>query len=630
LTKKPHQASELLAGGANVAAALERHFGRPDALNNVFVASQATENDSGLDLDALDAFYAKLSPPQVEGLLRVMERMCRALPGLRATKFFETRRGLRLFDVVLQMPTIEEPSYHQRVVTPVLEAVAALDDAARARLARYWSRLGKVRMQRRLALFHQVITMRMLLPPPVADLNSEVSIVGSARAMACLHAANNLLGDEAPIKFGDFYNETLNEQLDLVEDFVKWLNKSQFSFCLTPFLLNCANKAEILKFESQLKKQQQQRQAMQDAMRNAVFGGGMLGFNPFLVFGVRRDHLIEDTLENIVRHDSDDLKKELKIKFAGEDGVDAGGVQKEFFQLIVRDIFNPDFGMFVMDKDTRSYWFSPLSQEFREFELIGTILGLAIYNGVILDVHFPHVVYKKLMGRRAVLADLAQVSPELSRGMQTLLAFDGDVESVYARNFQVEVDNYGQKDFVDLKPNGGNIALTNANREEFVELFVDYQLNKCIAKQYAAFKKGFDLVVNGPAFAIFTPQELELLVCGEPTLDFEELAKAAKYESEDFGPEHQVVRWFWEVVHALPEDQKKKLLHFATGSDRAPIGGLKNLSLVIQRSGGDGDDRLPSSHTCFNHLLLPNYSTKEILAARLAIALDNSTGFGLR
>lgn len=89
--------------------------------------------------------------------------------------------------------------------------------------------------------------------------------------------------------------------------------------------------------------------------------------------------------------------------------MDAGGVQKEFFQLIVREIFNPDFGMFVMDKDTRSYWFSPLSQvrvllclcagrvsdvtkEFREFELIGTILGLAIYNGVILDVHFPHVV----------------------------------------------------------------------------------------------------------------------------------------------------------------------------------------------------------------------------------------------
>ncbi len=155
-------------------------------------------------------------------------------------------------------------------------------------------------------------------------------------------------------------------------------------------------------------------------------------------------------------------------------------------------------------------------------------------------------------------------------------------------------------------------------------------MNVCIAKQFNAFKRGFDLVVNGPSFSIFTPEELELLVCGEPTLDFEELERAAQYESEEFGPSNQVVKWFWEAVHELSDERKKKLLHFATGSDRAPIGGLKNLTLVIQRSGGDGDDRLPSSHTCFNHLLLPNYSSKEILVARLAVALDNSEGFGLR
>ncbi len=97
------------------------------------------------------------------------------------------------------------------------------------------------------------------------------------------------------------------------------------------------------------------------------------------VFSVRRDHLIPDTLESIVRvNDAQDLKKELKIKFVGEEGVDAGGVQKEFFQLIVREIFNPDFGMWVLDAETRRYWFNANSSELREFELIGTILGLAM------------------------------------------------------------------------------------------------------------------------------------------------------------------------------------------------------------------------------------------------------------
>jgi hypothetical protein len=97
-----------------------------------------------------------------------------------------------------------------------------------------------------------------------------------------------------------------------------------------------------------------------------------------------------------------------------------------------------------------------------------------------------------------------------------------------------------KKRLVNLKAGGGSAALTNENRVEFVTLFVDYHLNKCVSKQFNAFKRGFDLVVNGPVFAIFTPEELELLVCGEPTLDFQELENAAQYESEEFGPDHQV------------------------------------------------------------------------------------------
>ena len=45
-------------------------------------------------------------------------------------------------------------------------------------------------------------------------------------------------------------------------------------------------------------------------------------------------------------------------------------------------------------------WFNAMSLESEvEFRLVGNVLGLAIYNSVILDVHFPMVVYKKLMGQ---------------------------------------------------------------------------------------------------------------------------------------------------------------------------------------------------------------------------------------
>lgn len=59
---------------------------------------------------------------------------------------------------------------------------------------------------------------------------------------------------------------------------------------------------------------------MRDAVRNVMMGHGQFGFNPYLVFAVRRDHLIPDTLESIVRHNAEDLKKELKVKFADEEG----------------------------------------------------------------------------------------------------------------------------------------------------------------------------------------------------------------------------------------------------------------------------------------------------------------------
>lgn len=65
---------------------------------------------------------------------------------------------------------------------------------------------------------------------------------------------------------------------------------------------------------------------------------------------MRRDHLIDDALvelEMVAMENPSDLKKQLVVEFEGEQGVDEGGVSKEFFQLVVEEIFNPDYGMFT-------------------------------------------------------------------------------------------------------------------------------------------------------------------------------------------------------------------------------------------------------------------------------------------
>merc|ERR1712008_117777 len=111
---------------------------------------------------------------------------------------------------------------------------------------------------------------------------------------------------------------------------------------------------------------------------------------------------------------------------------------------------------------------------------------------------------------------------------------------------------------------------------------------------------------------MFTPQELEMLICGEKEFDFNELENSTEYDG-GFSKETNCFRWFWEAVHSMDLEDKRKLLQFTTGSDRTPVGGLAKLKLIIAKNGPDSD-RLPSAHTCFNVLLLPEYSSKDKMA----------------
>lgn len=89
------------------------------------------------------------------------------------------------------------------------------------------------------------------------------------------------------------------------------------------------------------------------------------------------------------------------------------------------------------------------------------------------------------------------------------------------------------------------------------------------------------------------------------------------------------MKWFWEILLDEWDDaQRRKLLAFSTGSDRAPVNGLKSLKFYIVME-GEEDGRLPTSHTCFNQLLIPKYTTKDVLRKNLEQAIDNATGFGM-
>ena len=135
------------------------------------------------------------------------------------------------------------------------------------------------------------------------------------------------------------------------------------------------------------------------------------------------------------------------------------------------------------------------------------------------------------------------------------------------------------------------------------------------------------MMCSGAALELLRPAELEALVCGSPVLDFGALRGAAVYKA-GFHAEHPTVRALWAVLDGFSHKEKKSFLQFVTGSDRAPIGGLGRLPIVVQRDGAGDTRRLPSTHTCFNTLMLPEYSSRAKLAERLKTALEcGSAGF---
>ncbi|GIC94053.1 HECT-type E3 ubiquitin-protein ligase [Aspergillus udagawae] len=467
---------------------------------------------------------------------------------------------------------------------------------------------------------------------------------GQEASSSTNRAAGPRRGHKIPISA--FYN-TLLDYSDLVADFEAWESKmAKFSFCQYPYFLSIWAKIHIMEHDA--------RRQMEVKAREAFFNSilSRKAISQYLVLKVRRDCLVDDSLRSVsevVGSNQEEIKKGLRIEFVGEEGVDAGGLRKEWFLLLVREIFDPHHGLFLYDEDSQFCYFNPYCFESSEqFFLVGVLLGLAIYNSTILDIALPPFAFKKLLAAapqtsgpqpssarsnyRCTLDDLAEYRPALAKGLRALLEFDGDVADTFCYDFVAHVDRYGEAVAVPLCPGGETRPVTNANRREFVDLYVHYMLDTAVTRQFEPFKRGFFTVCGGNALSLFRPEEIELLVRGsDEALDVASLRAVATYDNWSHPrPENiAVVRWFWEFFENTDPQAQRKILSFITGSDRIPAMGATSLTIRLACL-GDDTPRYPIARTCFNTLGLYRYPTREKLERMLWEAVGNSEGFGLK
>ncbi|XP_029564198.1 ubiquitin-protein ligase E3A isoform X3 [Salmo trutta] len=589
---------------------------------------------------------------------------------------------LNIFIIVMENSSLHSPEYLEMAMPLFCKCMSKLPLPALAKLTRLWSQYSVEHIRRMMETFQQLITYTVISNEYDSDslVNDDECVVAAAKCLKLVFYANVLGGDldtghneeEEPasesseltlqellgeersnkkgprvdplekelgvrtldcrrplIPFEEFVNEPLNDVLEMDKDFTffKVDSESKFSFQSCPFVLNACTKSLGLYYDNRISMYSERRIT---ALYSLVQGQQL---NPYLRLKVRRDHIIDDALvrlEMISMENPADLRKQLFVEFEGEQGVDEGGVSKEFFQLVLEEMFNPDIGMFTYDESTKLFWYNPSSLENEaQFTLIGIVLGLAIYNNCILDVHFPMVVYRKLMGKKGTYLDLADSHPVLYQSLKELLDYEGDVEEDMMITFQIsQTDLFGEPITYDLKENGDKIPVNADNRKEFVSLYGDYILNKSVERQFKAFRRGFQMVTNeSPLKCLFRPEEVELLICGSRNLDFQALEETTEYDG-GYSKDCRIIKDFWETVHSFGEEDKRLFLQFTTGTDRAPVGGLGKLKMIIAKNGPD-TDRLPTSHTCFNALLLPEYDSKEKLKERLLKAITYAKGFGM-
>lgn len=304
-------------------------------------------------------------------------------------------------------------------------------------------------------------------------------------------------------------------------------------------------------------------------------------------------------------------------------------VKQEFFLLLLKEILDPKYGMFTEYPESRCIWFN--AQSFEDdvmYFLIGIVCGLAIYNFTIIALPFPLALYRKLLKQKVTLNDLKDLSPTLAKGLNDLLLYEGDdMEDVFCLTFEVTIEQYGHTLNHELKTGGHNIKVNKENRQEYVDLYVDFLLNSSVGHCFDAFSQGFYKVCSSKVLELFHAQELMTLVVGSENYDWGVLEKNAEYKDE-FHRNHPTVRMFWRVFHRLDNEEKKKFLLFLTGSDRIPILGMSEIKLHLQPMKVD-DNHLPVAHTCFNLLDLPLYSSEEIMHQKLRHAIQYTQGFGL-
>lgn len=355
---------------------------------------------------------------------------------------------------------------------------------------------------------------------------------------------------------------------------------------------------------------------------------------------IRRDYLYEDAFDNLSEENVPSLgSARIVVEMINqlgleEAGIDGGGLFREFLLSLLETGFDPIRGFFVLTNDGFLYpnpsVANLVDDSSKHYYFLGRMLAKAIQSKILSPLKFAGFFLQKIISieQQLDIDYLATLDPDICKNLLSLKDYEDNVEDLEL-NFAINANEFGQTKLVELKRGGKDIPVTNENKIEYIFLLAKYKLNTQINEQTKAFKNGISNVIDLNILRLFNINEIQNLISGSNEfIDVKDWRKYTVY-SGGYSDEHKVIKTFWRVVESFSEDQKRKLLKFATSRSRTPLFGFRNLipNFAIHSSGSA--DRLPSASTCLNLLKLPPIEDFQIMKEKLICAIESESGFDL-
>jgi hypothetical protein len=372
---------------------------------------------------------------------------------------------------------------------------------------------------------------------------------------------------------------------------------------------------------------------------------------------VNRGSALGDTIR-VWSNDQDLLnpRNRLRVTFQGEPGIDAGGLLREWYTVLIAQIVNPYSPYFeLVDGTANTYrvrqYDSDIMGAAQELDMrfIGEFLARAFLEEQPLPLTFTSSIYKYFMNgydhAELDLSDCKEEDPETFARLQALVDMDPESEELLAiiedMTFEYTSLEFDVVKTTPLIPNGENVPVTVNNREMYMHAVCDYKMGRAIENQMNPLIQGFHSIIPTTHLAhVFTPSELGAKLSGEQVVDAESIIANMEI-GYGYNANSAPVRYLWEVLRGMTQPELREFLTFLTGSPQVPLGGftdvpdllgeMRRFFKVIRLNHTDQNVNgwLPVSHTCFNRLDLPAYTSSEVLKTQLLRAIRlASNSFG--